>query len=148
MAEVVIRPTMKLIKAGYFVVVCLIVLAFLSHYRLESTQPLWFPALSLVLLLWPASRQIRRRLTRMTIAGDKLRYESGFLSKTTRTIQLSKIQDVRVDQTLGQRVLGVGDVAIETAGETSRLTIQNIDAPQQTADRIMEAARKGSVQNA
>jgi uncharacterized membrane protein YdbT with pleckstrin-like domain len=143
MPEIVIRPTLKLIKAGYAAVGAVAALAFLSYYRMESRQPLWFPALSLLLFLWPLARQARRSFTRMTLSGDKLRYESGFLSKTSRSIQLSKVQDVRVDQSLGQRMLGIGDLSIETAGETSRLTISNIDAPQQTADRVMEAARKG-----
>jgi hypothetical protein len=46
----------------------------------------------------------------------------GWLSKTTRTLQLSKIQDVRIDQSLGQRLLGVGDMAIEISGEGWRRT--------------------------
>ena len=45
----------------------------------------------------------------MTMVGDKLRYEVGMLSKATRTIQLSKVQDVTVRQSLPQRIAGVGD---------------------------------------
>ena len=82
----------------------------------------------------------------MTLSGDKLRYESGFLSKTTRSIQLSKIQDVRVDQSIAQRMLGAGDISIETAGETSRLTMHNVDRPQEVADYVMDAAHRGSIQ--
>jgi uncharacterized membrane protein YdbT with pleckstrin-like domain len=74
------------------------------------------------------------------VAGDKLRYESGVLSKTTRTIQISKVQDVRADRTLGQRLMGVGDVSIETAGETSRLTLPNVDHPQAVVDAIVDLA--------
>ena len=44
-----------------------------------------------------------------------------------------------MDQSLGQRLFGVGDLSIETAGETSRLTVRSIDEPQEVADRIMEA---------
>ena len=77
----------------------------------------------------------------MTMVGDKLRYETGMLSKATRTIQLSKVQDVTVRQSLGQRIAGVGDLSIETAGESSRLTFPNIDGPQVIADRIIETGR-------
>jgi uncharacterized membrane protein YdbT with pleckstrin-like domain len=84
---------------------------------------------------------------KVTITGDKLRYESGLLSKTTRNIQLSKVQDVRVDQSLGQRMMGVGDLSIETSGESSRLEVDNIDQPQAVADEIIAASQEhGSTQ--
>jgi uncharacterized membrane protein YdbT with pleckstrin-like domain len=84
---------------------------------------------------------------KVTITGDKLRYESGLLSKTTRNIQLSKVQDVRVDQSLGQRMMGVGDISIETSGEASRLEVDNIDEPQAVADEIIAASQEhGSTQ--
>ena len=138
---------MKLIKAGYAIVVLVVLLAFVIYDRYATTQGVWLPALTLLLLAWPASRHARRGFTRMTLSGDKLRYESGFLSKTTRTLQLSKIQNVRVDQSIGQRMLGTGDISIETAGETSGLTMRDVDRPQSVADTIMDAAHKGFITN-
>jgi hypothetical protein len=38
----------------------------------------------------------------------------------------------------------VGDLSIETAGETSRLTIRSVDDPQALADDIMNRAQKGA----
>jgi putative membrane protein len=74
---------------------------------------------------------------KLTVSSDKLRFETGFLAKSTRTIQLAKVQDVRVDQSLKQRVFGVGTLSIETAGEGSRLAVGDIDQPQALADEIM-----------
>jgi uncharacterized membrane protein YdbT with pleckstrin-like domain len=109
----------------------------------------WLPAVAALGLLFPIRRHIRRQSVKMTIAGDKLRYEAGLLSKTTRNIQLSKVQDVRVDQSLGQRMLGVGDISIETSGESSRLEMDNVDAPQAIADEIVAASQHhGSTQAA
>ena len=82
--------------------------------------------------------------TKTTITGERLRYESGVASKSTRTIQLSKVQDVRVDQALSQRMFGVGDISIETAGEASRLTLVNIDNPQALADEILNRSHHSS----
>ena len=81
-------------------------------------------------------RHFRNRLTKMTILDDRLRYETGLLSRTTRTILVSRVQDVTVRQRLGQRLFGLGDLSIETAGEASRLTISQVDRPQEIADRI------------
>ena len=96
-----------------------------------------------LILLWPLAQWIKRSLTKATITGDRLRYESGFPSKSTRTIQLSKVQDVRVDQRMTQRMFGVGNISIETAGEASRLTLHNVDDPQGLADEILNRSQHG-----
>ena len=44
-----------------------------------------------------------------------------------RNNQLSKIQEVRVDQSLGRRMLSLSDIALETSGETSRLEMASIE---------------------
>jgi uncharacterized membrane protein YdbT with pleckstrin-like domain len=141
MADILIRPSFKFIQAGYIVIALLsIALGVLVYMQTDQLYGFF----ALLLLVWPVAKHVGRLATKLTIQGDKLRYDVGLLSKTTRTIQLSKVQDVTVRQSLGQRMVGVGDVSIETAGETSRLTIDNIDDPQQVADKIMEIAQQGS----
>jgi uncharacterized membrane protein YdbT with pleckstrin-like domain len=88
-------------------------------------------------------RALHRQMTTVTITGDRLRYETGIMTKSTRTIQLPKVQDVRVDQRLGQRFFRVGNLSIETAGEASRLTIPDVDNPQALADTILDHSQKG-----
>jgi membrane protein YdbS with pleckstrin-like domain len=99
---------------------------------------LGLPALA---ALYLAVRHIRRRLVKLTILDDRLRYEAGLLSKTTRTMELAKVQDVRVDQTVGQRMLNIGHLSLETAGETSRIVMPSVDRPHEAADRILELSR-------
>ena len=149
MSDRIIRPSMKQIRVWYAVAVAVIVVAFVvqGKYLTPKDQPPWLPVAALLVLLIPLRRHIRRQTVRVTLTGDKLRYESGLLSKTTRNIQLSKVQDVRVDQSLGQRMLGVGDISIETSGESSRLEVDNIDQPQAVADEIIAASQEhGSTQ--
>ena len=100
MAETVIRPTLKFVYLGYFLVIVVVVGAVLAFTRFpmpsaipSSWQP-WIPWASLVLLIWPVRRHLRNRLTKMTILDDKLRYERGFFNRSTRTIPLAKVQDV------------------------------------------------------
>jgi uncharacterized membrane protein YdbT with pleckstrin-like domain len=139
-AEVLIRPTLKFIKLGYAAVVLFIAVAAWFGFFYEDPSMPWIPAVAGLLIFWPMTKQIRRQSTKVIISGDKLRYEAGFLSKTTRTISLAKVQDVSVHQTLGQRMTGTGDLSIETAGESSRLTIRSIDSPQKVADEIHTAS--------
>jgi uncharacterized membrane protein YdbT with pleckstrin-like domain len=140
MPDIVIRPSLKFIKAGYLVTFLVIGAAIFVHYRYLADQcpTPWLPIASLLLLLWPIKRHLRRQTVKLTIAGEKLRYETGFASKSTRIIQLPKVQDVRVVQSLWQRMLGVGDIAIETAGESSRLVVENLDQPQPLAEQITD----------
>ena len=122
MAEMIIRPTMKFIYLGYAVVAVIVVALVVVLERMPwpadvpSALRTWIPWLPVLLLLWPVKRHLLNRLTKMTILDDKLRYERGLLSKTTRTILISRVQDVTVHQRIGQRIFGVGDVSIETAG--------------------------------
>ena len=146
MADIVIRPSMKFIKAGYILTVAVMAAAVILSYKyIPADQPRWLPWLWLILIFWPVKRHIQRQSIMLTIAGEKLRYETGMASKSTRIIQLPKVQDVRVIQSLGQRMLGVGDISIETAGENSRLLVQNLDRPQQLAEMITDASSHSSM---
>ena len=145
---------MKQIKLWYAVIMLVIVAAVVvaANYLKPTDERPWLPwllpAAAVLLLFVPIRRHIRRQTIKVTLTGDKLRYESGLLSKTTRNIQLSKVQDVRVDQSLGQRMIGVGDLSIETSGESSRLEVDNIDQPQAVADEIIAASQEhGSTQS-
>jgi uncharacterized membrane protein YdbT with pleckstrin-like domain len=145
MEDTVIRPTMKFIKLGYVLVLLLIVACAVLFFTMippdnEWRDRPWILAIPALLLIWPLRRHIAQRFTKATIAGDKLRYEVGALSKSTRNISLPKVQDARVDQTVTQRMFGVGNLSIETAGESSRLIIRNVDRPQQVAEEILAAS--------
>jgi uncharacterized membrane protein YdbT with pleckstrin-like domain len=142
-----IRASTKFIKLGY--VFCLAMAVGIAAF-LKSTGPtdehFWWvlvvPAFLMVILMM---RHLKRRMIKLEILGDRVRYESGFFSKMTRTEQVIKLQDVRVDQTLGQRMMGIGDLSFETAGGASRIVMHSIDNPQAAADHIMELAKAQSL---
>lgn len=140
-----IRPSVKFVMLGYLLCVVLevaigvIVYLYVTGNR-ENTI-LELSVIPLILAFFVVVRHIQRRVAKITVLTDRLRYESGFFSKTTRTIELAKVQDVRVDQTLSQRMMNVGDISLETAGGSSRLEMNMIDRPQEAADHILELAR-------
>jgi uncharacterized membrane protein YdbT with pleckstrin-like domain len=141
MNELKFRPSAKLLFPIYLLAIALSIL--LEVYRKEADPSLvYLHAIPAFLLLWTIFRHIGLSFTTLTVGGGKLRYQSGVLSRSTRTMEIKKVQDVRVDQTLGQRILGMGDISIETAGDSSRLTMRSIDRPQVAADYILDAAHK------
>ena len=139
-----LRQSLKIIVAGY--ALCMAAEVAIAVYWIvakpESPVPLWAPmAVPAVFALFIAIRHLRRRMTKITVTTDQLRYESGLLSKSTRTVELMKVQDVRVDQSFGQRVLDIGDISLETAGGSSRIMMASIDNPHQAANRILKLAQ-------
>jgi len=138
--DLTIQPTKKWIRIEYwtvFLALCLCVGLYVNKFA-DKASP-WVLAVPALLFFFPLRAQLRRHFTKAALAGDKLRYESGVFSKTTRTIPVSKIQDVRADQTLGQRLIGVGDVTVETAGEAGALALRNIDDPQSVVEALLDA---------
>src|SRR5258708_7010559 len=126
-----IRPSLKFVKLSY--VLCLLVAVALGVYILAvpKTDPaasdprVWgfaVPAIWAFLTLW---QHMRKMIEKITILGDRLRFEGGIFSKSTRTIELEKVQDVRVDQTMFQRMFSIGNLSLETAGGTSRMEMDS-----------------------
>jgi len=138
---IVVRPSSRLLKPVYTLAFILIALAYgFNNNRTERMD--WLVIPPALLLLWTVVRHVKLRFTTLSVVGKKLRYETGMLSRSTRTMELTKVQDVRVDQTFFQRMLGLGNLTIESAGEAGRLTIANIDRPEAVGDFILESARK------
>ena len=140
MPDLTVRPTAKFLKAGAVLAGLVCLGLEILIYTSWTGTPLLMLA-PLLILVWPAMRAMARQFTRAVISGDRLRYESGITSKSTRTIQLSKVQDVRVDQGMMQRIFNIGNISIETAGESSRLSIPNVDNAQTLADEILDRAQ-------
>jgi uncharacterized membrane protein YdbT with pleckstrin-like domain len=149
MAEMIIRPTLKFIYLGYAVVAVIVVAwavaATQIHWPADVPPALqtWIPWLPVLLLLWPVKCHLRQHFTKLSIFDDLLRYEKGILGRTTRTILISRVQDVTVRQSFGQRIFGVGALFIETAGKESWEAIPNIDRPKDVADHINVHTQKG-----
>lgn len=140
----VVRPSTKLIVPHYVIAGLFFVAAAVVYVKYPDKTNLAV-ALLVIALAWDAATivaHLKRRFVTLTLDNDRLRYEEGIMSKSTRSLNLAKIQDVRVDQTITERLLSVGTLTMETAGETGRLTMTNIDNPQQVADHILALSRQ------
>ena len=142
MAELEIRPTMRFIRVGYAAVGLLLIAAIVWWSTRQDNLSLAGVAAAALLFLWPMSRHLENQRIRCRLEGGQLRYEYGILSTTVKTIPVSGIQDVTVRRTLTQRLWGVGNLRIETAGQASALEIANIEDPQKVADTILASSGK------
>jgi len=143
MGDLTIRPTLRFIKAGCIVAAIVFLgleILYLTQWR-DDVGP-WVLALPPLILLWPLARWLAWRSERIVVTGDRLRHESGMMSKDVRTIEITKLQYVRVHQSFMQRMFGVGDIGFETAGQGTWQGLHNVERPQQVADEIMNRAGK------
>jgi membrane protein YdbS with pleckstrin-like domain len=142
-----VRQSLKAIKAGYLLcVLAELALAGLWYWQ-QPKVTFWAVApIPAVMAVFVAIRHIRRRMTKITISTETLHFETGLLSKATRTVELAKVQDVRVSQTLMQRMFSIGDASLETAGSSSRIVMDSIDHPQDVANHILDMARAAGKQ--
>ncbi len=149
MPDLVIRPSMKKVYLIYVLCLVLFLGACAAYAWYEPPRAPWWPiTIPLVVFLWPLKLHLDRSFTTLTVADGKLRYEGGVVSRTIRTMELHKLQDVRVDQTMGQRLVNVGKISLETAGESGGLAMDSVDDPQRIADQILHAARGNESKNA
>ena len=137
------RPTLLFIKIGYGLAAlgALILVWLLASY---TPLPTWISVLlGLALLLIPAYHHVKRNMIEYTLTNHKLEISQGFLKRTTRNFTLRNIQDVTVEVTLMQRLLGYGNVMIEDASEQAGMTmLHNVQNPRQYADMILRELRR------
>jgi uncharacterized membrane protein YdbT with pleckstrin-like domain len=137
------RPTLIFVKTGYLaaVVGAILLVAFLSAF-VPSVSPWVAVLIGLLLLLIPAYFHFRQKLIRYTLTDSKLEIDAGLISRTTRNIPLTRIQDVTVSSTVPQRIFGFGNVVIDNASEDGgKIVLRNIDSPRKFADRLLSQIR-------
>jgi uncharacterized membrane protein YdbT with pleckstrin-like domain len=142
MEDRLIRPSMKTVYAAYVLAVVVIVACQWAYFEYLDDKPRWLLAVPLLALLPPIRMHLSRRLITLRLHDDHLTLESGMLSRTRRTVDMAKIQDVTVHQSLGQRMMGVGDLMLESAGESGRISLQNFDSPRDLADSIIDNSKR------
>ena len=137
-----VKPTLLFIKAGYALAVLggitlVIMLAWIGIPAYISIL------VALALLLIPAYYHIRRSMIRYTVTDAKLEIDTGLIARTTRNIPLSKIQDVTVQATIPQRMMGFGDIIVDNASEIGGSTVlHNINNPRHYADLLLRELRR------
>ena len=84
--------------------------------------------------------------TRYALSEDRLFLKRGFLNVHQDEIVLYRVRDLRVSQTLWQRVFGVGTVTvISTDKSIPELALKNIRQPNEVKELIHEYVEKMKV---
>ncbi|MCU4183803.1 PH domain-containing protein [Acidiferrimicrobium sp. IK] len=73
-----------------------------------------------VALAWLVVRYVRWSGTHLFVTTDRLIHRQGLVARRGREIPLDHLSDIEYRQTIWQRVLGAGDLVLESAGRDSR----------------------------
>lgn len=100
---------------------------------------------AMVLLGWialAAAPVLRWWFTLFVLTSDRLITRQGIVGKRSKEIPLERINDVAFSQTIFERVVGAGDLLIESAGERGQERITNVRNPEQVQLMIYKTAEE------
>jgi uncharacterized membrane protein YdbT with pleckstrin-like domain len=86
-----------------------------------------------------AVQALQWRASTYTLTNHRIILSRGIISRVTESISLDRIQDTTVRRSIGQRVIGCGDIEIESAGRDGVELLHRIPNPDQFYAALMEA---------
>ncbi|MGK2929857.1 MAG: PH domain-containing protein [Acidimicrobiales bacterium] len=87
-------------------------------------------------LVWWGVRYMDWRTTNFVVTSDRLIYRHGVLSKQGIEIPLERVNNVLFSQRLFERMLGAGDLVIESAGESGRQAFSDVRKPSAVQNEV------------
>src|SRR5690349_4791067 len=109
------RPSWRAI-VGFYITGTLIAAAIAAVVGLISSTLSGVGLFVVLFLVVVVIGWIRRIGTRYAITNERLMIQKGILSRHSQETRLTRVQNVNTDQTIVQRMLGVGVVDFDTAG--------------------------------
>jgi membrane protein YdbS with pleckstrin-like domain len=93
--------------------------------------------LGIVALLWWTVRDsVRWATSHFVVTSDRVIHRSGLIAKNSMEIPLEAINDVRFHQGVFERMIGAGDLIIQSASESGREVFGDIRHPEEIQKTI------------
>ncbi|MEL7210903.1 MAG: PH domain-containing protein, partial [Actinomycetota bacterium] len=105
-------------------------------FGLPQVALLVVAAAIVAVLIWFLIRYVAWTTTTFTITSDRLINRSGVLQRQGIEIPLERVNTVFFRQTIFERLLGFGDLVIESAGEQGSQMVDNIRRPLHVQNEI------------
>ncbi|MGQ0616495.1 MAG: PH domain-containing protein [Acidimicrobiia bacterium] len=97
-----------------------------------------WPAAALIVfcVVWFLVRYSKWVTTNFVVTGDRVVFRQGVIAKQGVEIPLERINTVFFNQTIFERMLGAGDLGIESAGERGSETFSDVRRPSAVQNEI------------
>jgi uncharacterized membrane protein YdbT with pleckstrin-like domain len=129
-------------------VTALIVAAVVALFMfMPDDWPTWTRWLVVLLAMaafvaYPARKFVAWVTSHFVVTTDRLIHRSGWFAKQSMEIPLENINDVRFAQTVFERLIGAGDLRIESAGEFGQQRFADIRDPEHVQKVVYEVGEE------
>ena len=93
-------------------------------------------ALFVVAAGWMGITYMKWVTTNFVLTTDRLIYRSGAISKHGKEIPLQRVNDITFHQTIFERMIGAGDLMIESGGEQGQERFSDVSRPVDVQNEI------------
>ncbi|MBI3422626.1 MAG: PH domain-containing protein [Acidobacteria bacterium] len=136
-----VRPAFFKIAISYALAALVTVAATILIAYLEWSV-IWVGTAVLVFFSSPLIRHLKRNHIIYTLRPEKIELEQGLFSRTSQNLALRHINNVSIYQSLPDRLLGIGDVLIDSVGTADKITLKSVRNPRQYANLILTQLRR------
>lgn len=146
-----LRPHWRVLLAPAFWFVLTAGAMIAAFVYLPDDAPSWVRvAVTLLSLLFFAGLGvpplIRRQFTLYALTTERIVVRSGVLTRSSKEIPVESISNVVCSQRVIERMLGYGDVLLESSGETSATRLQDVPDPEQFQSRVYAVREERTTQ--
>ena len=99
----------------------------------------------IVVIVYPIRRIVSWATSQFVVTNERLIHREGLIAKHSLEIPVERINDVRFHQSIFERMIGAGDLMIESAGERGQQRFTNVRDPEGIQKRIYEMAEARSL---
>jgi uncharacterized membrane protein YdbT with pleckstrin-like domain len=93
-------------------------------------------ALIVITALWLVHRYLKWATTNFVITSDRVIFRSGIIAKNGIEIPLERVNNVLFNQSIFERMIGAGDLLIESGGEDGKQRFTDIRGPERVQNLI------------
>jgi len=129
-----------------FALVVAIVIGIVIIVKTDSDALNWIALILLVVgALWLIGRYLKWVTTNFVITSQRLIFRQGVFAKSGIEIPLERVNNVNFNQTVFERILGAGDLLIESGGEDGQQRFTDIRHPDKVQN-LVHAQMEGLAQ--
>ena len=108
----------------------------------KSVLRRWIVVIVVLVLFvaYPLRRFVQWATSHFVVTNERLIHRSGLVAKRSMEVPLNRINDVRFEQGVFERIIGAGDLIVESAGERGQEVFDDVRHPEAVQKVIYERA--------
>jgi len=136
-----LRPHWIALALPVFVTVVAVAAATVLTVKVHTTWlhlAAWVLA-ALAVVIWAVPKTIQWATSHFVVTSERIIHRTGLISKHAVDIPLDRLQNVRFGQSVFERLIGAGDLTLESAGETGETSFDHVRNPERVQKIVYDA---------